>query len=111
MTQVSTSFGFLSRESKKTEGAMLAFLQLWNLWLCMMIFKYFSQAFCLLIFHRKNGHATNTAVEIDGRRDGPREDEFEQDDDGKIVCCFMLRKLSCKHFLLEVYTFCCIIAK
>ncbi|CAB3996293.1 voltage-dependent N-type calcium channel subunit alpha-1B-like [Paramuricea clavata] len=33
---------------------------------------------------RNNGHATNTAVEIDGRRDGPREDEFEQEDDGDL---------------------------
>ena len=32
---------------------------------------------------RNNGHATNTAVEIDGSRDGPKENEFEQDDDGK----------------------------
>jgi hypothetical protein len=47
---------------------------------------------CVLIFRRKNGHATNTAVEIDGRRDGPREDEFEQDDDGKMICCFVKKQ-------------------
>jgi hypothetical protein len=35
-----------------------------------------------IFVRRNNGHATNTAVEIDGRRDGPREDEFEQEDDG-----------------------------
>ena len=38
----------------------------------------------MFILCRKNGHATNTAVEIDGRREA-NEDEFEQDDDGKII--------------------------
>ena len=35
-----------------------------------------------VFIHRNNGHATNTAIEIDGRRGEPRVDEFEQDDDG-----------------------------
>ena len=36
------------------------------------------------IIFRNNGHATNTAIEIDGRHNvASRDDEFEQDDDGE----------------------------
>ncbi|XP_028408443.1 voltage-dependent R-type calcium channel subunit alpha-1E-like [Dendronephthya gigantea] len=42
----------------------------------------------------RNGHAINTAVEIDGRRtDGPREAEFEQEDDGELRPANLVRTM------------------